>query len=121
MFDMQAMNANNATYSAAALPDVIDLGASFSNAVEPNLHYGVTLSAPATAEVTVTINASAAAAMSAPVAVGVVKIPIGEKYGHTVLGTIPGRYLGATATGTFSGKITAGLCFGVKSPLGVGL
>ena len=59
MFDVQAMNANNVAYAAGALPDVIDLGADFSNAIDPNLNYVVSLSEPAGAAVTITVNASA--------------------------------------------------------------
>lgn len=121
MFDVQAMNANNVAYAAGALPDVIDLGADFSNAIDPNINYVVTLSAPATAAMTFTVNASKVEAMTSPVAVAVVRIPVGAKYGFAPLGTVPARYLGATATGTFAGNIEAGLAYGVQSPLGVGL
>lgn len=121
MFDVQAMNANNATYSAAVLPNVIDLGADFSNAINPNLNYVVALSAPATAAVTITVNSATKATMDSSVAIAVVKIPKGAKYGYAVLGTIPARYLGATAAGEFSGNIDAGLAFGIRGPLNVGL
>lgn len=121
MFDVQSMNANNVAYTEGDLPDVIDLGADFSNAIDPNINYVVTLSAPATAEMTFTVNASKVEAMTNPVAVAVVRIPIGAKYGFAPLGTIPARYMGVTATGTFTGNIEAGLAYGVQSPLGVGL
>lgn len=121
MYDVQAMNANNAAYAEGALPDVIDLGADFSNAIDPNINYVVTLSVPATAVMTVTVNASKVEAMTDPVAVAVVRIPVGAKYGFAPLGTIPARYLGATAAGTFAGNIDAGLAYGVHSPLGVGM
>ncbi len=121
MYDVQAMNANNVAYAAGALPDVIDLGADFSNAIDPNINYVVTLSAPATAALTFTVNAAKTAAMASPTAVAVVRIPVGAKYGFAPLGTIPARYLGATAAGTFTGNIEAGLAYGVQSPLGVGL
>lgn len=121
MFDVQAMNANNAAYATGALPDVIDLGADISNSIAPNVNYAVTLSAPATAEVTVTVNASKVAAMTDPVAIATIRIPVGAKYGFVPLGTIPARYLGATASGTFVGNIEAGLSYGVQSPQGVGM
>ena len=121
MYDVQAMNANNVAYAAGALPDVIDLGADFSNAIDPNINYVVTLSAPATAALTFTVNAAKTAAMASPVAVAVVRIPVGAKYGFAPLGTIPARYLGVTAAGDFAGNIHAGLACGVQSPLGVGL
>lgn len=121
MYDVQAMNANNVAYAAGALPDVIDLGADFSNAIDPNINYVVTLSAPATAALTFTVNAAKTAAMASPVAVAVVRIPVGAKYGFAPLGTIPARYLGVTAAGDFAGNIDAGLAYGGQSPLGVGL
>lgn len=121
MFDVQAMNANNVAYAAGALPNVVDLGADFSNAIDPNINYTVILSAPATAAMTITVNASKVAAMTNPVAVAVISIPVGAKYGFAPLGKIPARYMGATAAGTFVGKIEAGLAYGVQSPLGVGL
>lgn len=85
MYDVQAMNANNVAYAAGALPDVIDLGADFSNAIDPNINYVVTLSAPATAALTFTVNAAKTAAMASPVAVAVVRIPVGAKYGFARL------------------------------------
>lgn len=121
MFDVQAMNANNVAYAAGALPDVIDLGADFSNAIDPNLNYVVSLSEPAGAAVTITVNASAKENMSNPVVVATVKVTEGMKYGFAPLGTIPARYLGATASGTTTGNIEAGLAYGVRSPLGVGM
>ena len=121
MFDVQAMNANNVAYAAGALPDVIDLGADFSNAIDPNLNYVVSLSEPAGAAVTITVNASAKENMSNPVVVATVKVAEGMKYGFAPLGTIPARYLGATASGTTTGNIEACLAYGVRGPLGVGM
>lgn len=121
MFDVKLMNANKATYAAGKLPDVVDMGADFSNAIAPNMNYEVVLSMPATADVVVTIQSSDKSDMTAAKDIAKVTVKKGARNGFTVVPTVYGRYVGATAEGTFTGKINAGLLFGVMSPQGLGL
>ena len=118
-YDVQAANAIAADYAAGDLPKIIDTGASFSNTIYPNAQYGVSLDGLATADVTVTVSAGNNTDGTGKEELFKVTVKEGSRLGYAPIPTIPGRY--ASAAGEYSGKITAGIVYGVASPMGVGL
>ena len=108
-YDVQAANAIAADYAAGDLPKIIDTGASFSNTLYPNAQYGVSLSAGNNTDGT------------GKEELFKVTVKEGSRLGYAPIPTIPGRYIFASAAGEYSGKITAGIVYGVASPMGVGL
>ena len=113
-YDVQAANAIAADYAAGDLPKIIDTGASFSNTIYPNAQYGVSL-------VTVTVSAGNNTDGTGKEELFKVTVKEGSRLGYAPIPTIPGRYIFASAAGEYSGKITAGIVYGVASPMGVGL
>lgn len=120
-YDVQAANAIAADYAVGNLPKIIDTGASFSNTIYPNAQYGVSLDGLATADVTVTVSAGNNTNDTGKEELFKVTVKKGSRLGYAPIPTIPGRYIFASAAGKYSGKITAGIVYGVASPMGVGL
>lgn len=120
-YDVQAANAIAADYAGGNLPKIIDTGASFSNTIYPNAQYGVSLDGLATTDVTVTVSAGNNTDGEDKKELFKVTVKKGSRLGYAPIPTIPGRYIFASAAGEYRGKITAGIVYGVASPMGVDL